>query len=235
MLVLAMALGTSSVLAQAEERRVDPAAAALMTGEFAARGTWENFPGLTAHLVVTADGQRAETSLQVDADGTVHVQTPAGEQFQWLERALDSLVGHRLTHSEPITNVQFADDQVHHPHGRLIRSIDPQDTSLWRVQGDALTEVQRIGEKTRFIISVADVFRNAENKHLPQNFIVTTWENATGQIKSVRQVHNEWTRVGAFDLPVRHLAITNRPDGSSVAHQIEFSEYKLSHSTAQAR
>ncbi|WP_175517023.1 DUF3386 family protein [Planctomicrobium piriforme] len=234
MLLVLTAINVSAAVLQAEERKPEQSAAALMQAEHAGRCVWKNFPGLSATLTISTDVARAQTTMQVTRDGVVQVQVPDGEEFKWVERALDSLVGHRLSDSEPVTNVEFADQQVDHPRGRLIRSVDPKEKSLWRVQGDTLTEVHRIGDQTRFIISVADVARNAEHKHLPQNFVVTTWENSSGQIKTVRQVHNEWTRVREFDLPARHTAITNRSDGTSVAHQIEFSDYKLFETTARA-
>lgn len=96
-----------------------------------------------------------------------------------------------------------------------------------RLQGNVLTEVHRFNGKTRFVISVADVVRNAERKHLPKNFSVTTWDAASGQIKTSRQVYNEWSRVGHLDLPAKLLAAINKDDGSRRVEQVELFEHEL--------
>lgn len=202
------------------------------------RAEWDGFPGFTAKLVVSADGQVAQGTINVSADGksvyTLDHAQQQSEAFNWVQRSLDSLIRHRLASSEAISNLEFADDQVHHPHGRLLRSKDPENKNLWRVQGDVLTEVQRTTENSRFIISVGDVWRTAENKHLPKNFAVTTWEMPSNRIQTARQVYTEWTRVGRFDLPVKNWAITNKSDGTTVTHQIEISGHQLSVTTTRA-
>jgi len=96
-----------------------------------------------------------------------------------------------------------------------------------RLQGNVLTEVHRFNGKTRFVMSVTDVLRNAEGKHLPKNFSVTTWDAASGQIKTSRQVYNEWSRVGHLDLPAKLLAAINKDDGSRRVEQVELFEHEL--------
>ena len=191
------------------------------------RAEWGNFPGFEAKLTLATDSARGEGRLHVSPDGKMDLTLPPGEEFQWAQRALKSVVGHRLTVNDAITNVEFADQQADHPHGRLLRSTNPQEKSLWRVQGDVLTEVHRITDTSRLIISISDVLRTPEGKHLPQNFSVTTWELPSNQIKSARQVHQDWSRIGGIDLPSTFWAITNRPDGTSVTHRIDFSEHRL--------
>jgi hypothetical protein len=132
-----------------------------------------------------------------------------------------------LSDDGAIETVAFADDQENHPLGRLLKSTGENDKSLWRVQGDVMTEVHRHHDKTRFIISVTDVVRNVEGKHLPKNFNVTTWDVASGQIKSSRQVYNEWKRVGRIDLPAKLLAAISKDDGSRRVEQIELSNHEL--------
>ncbi|OYW16721.1 MAG: hypothetical protein B7Z55_14040 [Planctomycetales bacterium 12-60-4] len=149
------------------------------------------------------------------------------DQAEWLERALDSLIGHRLAGSDAIGNVEFADDNATHPFGRLMRSLDPQEKSLWRVRGDVLTEVHRFNDKTHFVISVSDVARTAEGKHLPQDFTVETWDRATGRLIKSRQVHTEWTRVQHIDLPTRWWAVVNTDGESRSVESFELSAHRL--------
>lgn len=210
-------------------------AAQMMRTQHDARAVWDNFPGFRAKVRCANEGVVVEGEVTVDHTGEIELSLPQDEQFAWVKRSLDSLAGHRLPGGDAESNVEFADEQVNHPQGRLIKSLDPAAHALWRVKGDVLTEVHRISDKTRFIISVSEVTRNPEGKHLPRTFVVTTWDNATNRIESVRQVTNEFTRVGKFDLPIRVLAVTNRSDGTRVTQQIELSSHKLIPGVTAAR
>lgn len=205
----------------------EPTAAEQMRKEHDARVVWTVFPGFLADVVLTQDGKSAHGTLTVDAEGNLTLKTDQSEGLEWAQRTLGSVVSHRLSDSGAITNVEYADDTTTHPLGRLIKSTDANDRSLWRVKGDVLTEVHRINDKTRMIISVSEVTRNAEGKHLPKNFTVTTWNTETGAIQSTRQVFNEWLRVGSFDLPARMLAANSKADGTRVVEEIVLANHKL--------
>ncbi|WP_437185124.1 DUF3386 family protein [Planctomicrobium sp. SH668] len=233
---IGMMIGSGSLRAE-HLKAVHEAASAveLMKIAHEGRSEWLNFSGFTADFeAATADGVVAG-KVVVSKEGAVEVSLPEDQRFQWVERSLDSLIGHRLQTSEPVTDVEFADDQVNHPHGRLLRSTNGDDKSQWRVKGDVTTEVHRVTPKTRFIISVGDVYWTEEKKHLPRDFSVTTWDRETNQILTARQVHNEWKRIGTVDLPTLHRAITNRADGTTEVHQIRFFHHQLNQSTTSAQ
>lgn len=215
-----------------EERTAKPATAEqsavnLMKQSHDGRAVWQNFPGFHAKLRVTADGATQEGTVQVSPAGEIKLQLADDPAFKWVEASLKSLVGHRLSTEEAIQTVEFADQTTAHPLGRLLKSTVTSDNSLWRVQGDVLTEVHRFHGKTRFVISVTDVFRNPEGKHLPKNFNVTTWDSTSGQIKTSRQVFNEWTRIGSIDVPAKVMAAINKDDGTRRVEQIEFTNHEL--------
>lgn len=217
------AIARLSLSAEAAE----PTAAEQMRKEHNARVVWTVFPGFSADVVLTQDGKSAKGTLSVDTDGKLTLKTDQSEGLDWAQRTLGSVVSHRLSDSGAITNVEFADDNATHPQGRLLKSLDTADRSLWRVKGDVLTEVHRVHDKTRMIISVSEVSRNPEGKHLPRSFTVTTWNSETGAIQSTRQVFNEWLRVGSFDLPARMLAINCKSDGTRVVEEIVLANHKL--------
>lgn len=216
-----------------EETPKEPTAKSLMKQAHDGRAVWTEFPGFTARVRCRADGNSIDGQIIVGRDGKVTLSLPGeDERFAWVQRTLNSVIGHRLAADDAIQNVEFADSLANHPQGRLIRSLDAGEHSLWRVQGDVLTEVHRFSEKSRFVISVTEVSRTSEGKHLPRSYVVTTWETPSEQIQSVRQIQQEWTRVGRFDLPSRHLAITNKSDGSRLSQQIEFLDHQISNATA---
>lgn len=202
-------------------------AAAMMREAHDGRATWTNFPGFHAKVRCHVDGTAVEGDLTVTPSGDMECLLDKSEKFSWVERTLDSVIGHRLSDGEAITNVGFADNDTRHPQGRLIKSRDPAEKSLWRAKGDVLTEVHRIGKDSHLVISIVDVWRTAEGKHLPKSFVVTKSKRPGGEIESVREVYNEWKRVGSIDLPTLHRAVTTRADGTRVTHQIEFDNYSI--------
>ena len=218
---------------QGREPAATQTAAEMMQQAHDGRAVWTDFPGFESRVRCSVDGGVVEGRVSVARDGVVRLDLPEDSRFGWVQRTLDSLIGHRLSDGEAITNVEFADDQADHPQGRLIRAIDTPDHSLWRAKGDVLMEVHRVGKESRFIISVSDVWRTADHKHLPKDFVVTTWKLPAGQIESVRQVRQEWARIGNLDLPARHLAIQDRSDGTRVTYQIEFLDHLPAAKTVQ--
>ena len=215
-----------------ENPRQPLTAAAQMQAAHDGRAVWVHFPGFEADIRASHQGEVVTGKLQVSAGGTIQLQLASDQKADWLERSLDSLIGHRLEGGDAIQNVTYADEPAEHPFGRLIKSNEASDHSLWRVQGDVLTEVHRINDKTHFVISVADVARNAEGKHLPQNFTVETWDRATGRLIKSRQVHTSWKRFGTFDLPVDWWAVVNTDGETRTVERIEFSGHRLLSATA---
>jgi hypothetical protein len=190
------------------------------------RATWQKFPGFTADLKVASAGRAAPGTLKVSPDGKLEISLGDTKGLEWVERSLNSLIGHRLADDQGPTNLEFADEDASHPLGRLLKSKDGSDKSLWRVQGDVLTEVHRFHGDNHLVISVGEVARTPEGKHLPKSYSVTTW-NKAGEIVTTRQVLQEWKRVDGVDLPVRMLAAINKNDGSRVVEEIAFSNHQL--------
>ncbi|HTN74814.1 MAG TPA: DUF3386 family protein, partial [Pirellulaceae bacterium] len=191
------------------------------------RVTWQKFPGFQADIVATRDGQTTSGKLVVDVEGEAKPTFREGQEPDWVKRSLQSVINHRLDGGHAVTEVEYADEDLKHPMGRLIRSTKPAEKSLWRVQGDVLTEVQRISDKTRMIISVAEVARNPEGLHMPRSFVTTTWDAQTGAIQSSRQVFQEWKRFGQFDLPIRITAMISTGDGQRHVEEVKLSNISL--------
>jgi N-acetylneuraminic acid mutarotase len=209
------------------QERSAPTAARLMQRAHDGRAVWLAFPGFTANITAATGDKQTAGTLSVTKDGSLELKLDQPDGMQWVERTLSSVVNHRLATDDAITNVEFADEQANHPLGRLIKSKDAAEHSLWRVKDDVLTEVHRINDKTRMIISVSDVSRNAEKKHLPHSYVVTTFDAATGAIQQTRQLTNEWVAIGSYDLPARLTAVVHKSDGSRTVEEIVLSNHKL--------
>ncbi|QDU31442.1 N-acetylneuraminate epimerase [Anatilimnocola aggregata] len=202
-------------------------AQALMDRAHHGRATWQKFPGFTADVTVSSAGHASTGTLAVSADGKIDLQLKSPAGLDWAQRSLNSIIGHRLADDQGATNVEFADEDTQHPFGRLLKSQDASEKSLWRVHGDVLTEVHRFHGDNHMVISVGDVARTAEGKHLPRSFSVTTWNTKTNAIVTARQVQQEWQRIQGVDLPVRILAAINKNDGSRTVEEITFSNHRL--------
>lgn len=210
-----------------EPRAASPSAEEMMLRAHAARATWEKFPGFRAKVELNRDGQVLSGEVVVSGDGAVSLQFPQAVDLTWAQRKLDSLVAHRLPTGETSYNVQFADEQVQHPLGRLIRFNDDRLHSVYRIRGDVITEVHRQMGETRFTISVVEVTRNAEGKYLPRTYTVSFWDGSSGALRSTTTVYHAWVRVGGFDLPQRVLSIETADGGRREVNQIRFSGHEL--------
>jgi N-acetylneuraminic acid mutarotase len=192
------------------------------------RATWQKpFPGFTADLTAASAGRAASGTFKVGGDGKLEIKLAEPQGLDWVDRSLNSVIGHRLADDQGAENVEFADEDTKHPMGRLLKSKDASEKSLWRVQGDVLTEVHRFHGENHMVISVGEVARTPEGKHLPKSFSVTTWNEKSGAIVSTRQVLQEWKRVDGVDLPVKIIAATNKNNGSRLVEEIKFAKHQL--------
>lgn len=201
----------------------DPEAEALMLRAHQARSGWESgFPGFTATVAVTIDGDRLQGTVTVRPDGEVAVDLPGGPAAAWVERQLASIAMHRMAGARERYEASFADSETEHPLGRLVHFHGGETHALYRIKDDAITEVHREMEGQRFTISVTDVARTPEGKTLTRHFNVSYWDAESGDLVSNDDFQDDWTRLGDFDLPARRLQIHTGKD------QRQVSEFVLS-------
>jgi hypothetical protein len=187
-------------------------AAELLHRAREARAIWSNFPGFEADLTIYAEGRRQTGRVKVSADGSVALSGLSLKDDQPVVAMLRSLVGHRLGGGESDDRVSFADEQTDHPLGRLIKlDYDSAMASAYRIKGDVIHEVNRQMDGGRFTISVFVVHRNGAGKYLPGYYTVNFW-NKDGTLRSSTAVRETWKRVGEFDLPATHDAVTAGKD-----------------------
>lgn len=214
-----------------------PSASEAMAAARKGRQVWRSFPGFQARVIATRDGQRQDFDLTVSSNGEMKTSGNFEGDWAWVKSALDSVIGHRFAESEETASDGFVyvdGDAAASPQGRLIRSTDPMEKSQWRVRGDVLTEVHRITEKTHLRIGVSEVWRTPDGLHLPRSFSVVTWDRGTGAIRKVRNVHQTWERMGAFDLPRTWRVCEDQPGNDSHVMELEFTSLRLNDSTVSA-
>ena len=114
----------------------------LMKRAHEGRVSWRDFRGFQADVTASTDGKTAKGKLTVESDGTIRLSLRNAEGMEWVEKSLDSVIGHRVSDGAAVQNVEFADEDTHHPLGHLIKSRTANEKSLWRVQGDVMTEAR---------------------------------------------------------------------------------------------
>jgi hypothetical protein len=214
--------------ATVETKSSDPSAVAALTKARAGRSMWEEFPGFTTDVTVSAEGKQAKGKATIESSGAVTLEMADQEISPWLEEQLNSLVQHRMPDGEVAEGkVTWSDDDVIHPLGRKIDLGDPKLKSAYRLKDDVIMEVNRTaGPTMHFTISVLEIEYNPEGKYLPRSFTMNFFDNKTGEVKTSLAYLNEWQRVGQFDLPKTIIEV-NTKAGKSVTKRIEFANTKL--------
>lgn len=180
-----------------------------------ARAIWHEFPGFTADVTMRGDDKQQRGRVTIDADGGVSLATDDSSLAEWAEEMLYSLVQHRMPDGEiSIGDVRYADDEVDHPQGRKINLGDGLE-SAYRIKDDVITEVNRSMGASRFTISVLEVVRNSEGKYLPRSFVMSFFDEESGEMRGSLAHANQWQRVGKFDLPRRTIEISSRKGGAT--------------------
>jgi uncharacterized GH25 family protein len=187
-------------------------AAELLREARESRAVWDNLPGFEADLTIFAEGREQTGKITIAADGTVSLSGIELKDEKPVLGMLRSLVGHRMPGGETDDKVSFADQQVDHPLGRLIKlDYDSAMASAYRIKDGVIREVNRQMDGGRFTISVFEVHRNAEGKYLPGYYTVSFW-NKDGSLRNTSVTHETWARVGKFDLPATHASVSAGKD-----------------------
>ena len=201
-------------------------AAEMMQKAHATRAEWRQFPGFSADLVVFAGTQRTKGQLNVSKEGEVELQLSADDSLSWVNDDLQSLVDHRLPSGDREYDVSFDDVDVT-GMGRQIRFNDDSMHSVYRIRHNVITEVHRTMGPKKLLISVMDVKRNREKKHLPRTYSVSWIDVKSGRLLSTETVNNQWVRIGDLDLPSRVLKVVHDEDGSRDVLDLRLSNHKL--------
>lgn len=212
-------------MAPAQLAADDAAAEKMMKDAHVVRSGWDkSFPGFTADLAVNIDGKEAKGKFTLTREGKLDIQLPAGPLAGWAEQQLDSIVSHRNAGVREKYDVTFADDELNHPLGRLLKFSG--NHNFYRIKGDLITEVHReIAKGGKFTISVTDVVKSSDGKYLPKAFNVTFWDG-DGNITRNEDYQEDWIRVGNYDLPQRRLLVKTAK-GSRQVGELKLANHKL--------
>jgi hypothetical protein len=189
--------------------KADPAATKLLADARAARAMWgKEFPGFTADIEVNLDGKLSKGRVEVESTGKVRYHDLDKDAEAWAKSTLGSIVGHRIDTTIRDTPCAFADDNRTHPMGRLVRVLNDEMHSGYRIRDEQIFVVNRNVGGQRFTISVLENIKNKEGKYLSAHFVVDYWNPTTGELTRSDANQQTWTRVGPVDLPVTARVVT---------------------------
>ena len=204
-----------------------PASAnALLARAREARAVWNDFPGFASDVTLKIDGTVAQGRVEVSADGDVKLSGVDSAEAGWVRQQLALLMRHRMPAPFGDQEVVFGDDAKEHPLGRLVKFVGDSAHSAYRIKDDVIHEVNRDQGTMRFTISTLGIARNVEGKYMPADYSASYWERESGRLKSNETYHEEWVRVGAFDLPKRHVVVLTGNDTRRVM-EIDFAGHQL--------
>lgn len=215
----------------------DPAAVAMFKEALAARGRWEKFSGFSAKAAGQVDGRAFSGQVSIDAAGEVTVEVKDEVGRTWLQEQLDSIVLHRAARSNARSDgkeqpfLYFGDQDANHPLGRLLIFRGGRFASSYRVKDKQIMVVNRHLGKESMTITVLDNERNSAGQFLPRSYTVQYWDDATGQLKRSETVHDQWVRLGEWNLPAVHTVTLAGAGGYSVRH-FALSGHKIAANTA---
>jgi len=206
----------------------DPAATKLLADARAARAVWRDFPGFRADVAVNIEWQVHSGKVEVSSQGKVKLELAGGDSdtAAWARREIASLVAHRLPGQTLQTPCAFADDITDHPLGRLIRILNDELHSSYRIRDRQIIEVNRSMKDTRFTITVLESTLTKDHQYLPAAYVVNSWEVNGNTLLSSIAHHQTWTRVGAFDMPASLLWVKATP-GKLDSRRLTFTNIEL--------
>ncbi|MEM7010751.1 MAG: DUF3386 family protein, partial [Verrucomicrobiota bacterium] len=211
-----------------------PNARALRLGAHGSRAVWDDFPGFSADITVSADSESHSGEIHVSENFEYELKIDeAAAQESWVSSKLRSVISHRKPSEAKDYNVSLADDDANHISGRLVAEND--GSGVFRIQDGVIREVYRKSEKSWLEISVLDTFETDDGRYLPKVTSVTYRDPESGDIESTGSNMYSWTKVGALYLPDVVRLIELGASGDRTTRQISFANHKLSSAAVVAK
>lgn len=195
----------------------------------AARAQWRGFAGFRAEVAGSVDGRSFSGEVKVAADGRVDLASDDEATRDWVEEQLGSIVMHRLPFSGRSTEpprLWFADEDTHHPLGRLLVFDGGQFASSYRIRDRQITVVNRAMGRENMTITVLDNQPTADGHFLPRTYTVQYWDDASGRLLRSEAVEDGWQHVGEIDLPASHT-VTISSDAGQTVRSIRLSRHEV--------
>lgn len=150
---------------------------------------------LYSHFVVSDnEGELRGSIAWTRSDGLKVTVAGTGERVQDYERRVESLIQHRLPNDfdqgDGRHNLTWTGED--NLIGKQIALNDAMK-SRYRINANAIVEVDRTVGDTRLIVSVVEVEKLATGKHLPKAMVVSYFDATSGALKRTEAVLDTYT------------------------------------------
>lgn len=182
----------------------------------------ETFPtsllGVQMEISADVDGKEVTGSFSFDLGTGVSAKLTGDETAKkWVEGQVRSLLLHRsagrFEDGDGAYELEYTGSQ--NALGRQIQVNDASKTK-YRVKDGQILEVERNMGPTRLLVSVLDSISTSETKKLATLMTVSTFDVATGAIKSSSLITDSFSSVDGIWLPSRRRVVEQNKDGSVV-------------------
>lgn len=190
-----------------------------------ARSVWENFPGFSADVVVTTDGESYHGTIKVASDFEYVLDIDDAARQPWVKSKLRSVISHRKPGEMARSGYAFLAQEDQHGSGKLIAQKD--GSGVFRVVDGAILQVLRKSESQWLEITNLEQLKTPDGRLLPQVSSVAYRDPSTGNLLSNRTNSFAWTPVGEFLLPQRTFTVDVGEDGKRSLRELVFSNHKL--------
>ncbi|MEM7308746.1 MAG: DUF3386 family protein [Planctomycetota bacterium] len=191
------------------------------------RAVWKDgFHGFTANIAVVSDGETREGSLTVHPDFTHTLELDCTELTRaWLERSLRSMIADRDPDAEVELEVEFADGDEGHAHGRLL--VEESRTRFLRISDGVIREVREAAEGAVVETATLAIEATDNGKVLPKSTLVTRRDAEGGGVQSNQANTYDWTPVGSFQLPLQATTVEVGDSGARYVRVLTLSDHAL--------
>ncbi len=183
----------------------DPKAREAMAEVFGNTARWDgNFPGFTADVTVNMNGQEVKGTITVKGPREMETTITDEKAKSFLTENMGSIAMHRgprsFDESDGKYKISFGDDGSH-PMGRKIVLGGDGMKSYYRIKGGRIHQINRQSPRMSFSINIEESAKNDEGQFLTKKYSVFYFDPESKALKDVESYTDQYTRVGAYDLP----------------------------------
>tara|TARA_B100000686_G_scaffold327473_1_gene386414 strand:- start:751 stop:1428 length:678 start_codon:yes stop_codon:yes gene_type:complete len=189
----------------------------------------KDFNGFNADIIVNINGKEESGTVKVKNAKEIELSIQDTKLREFAMENLGSIAMHRgprsFEESDGKYKLHFGDDGKH-PLGRAIVMGGDGMSSFYRIRDGRIHQINRKSPRMSFTINIEESIKTQDNKYLTGKYCVFYYNPENGSLKDVESYTDEYTRVGAFDLP-RYRRVINSEEGTVCVNTIILSDHKL--------
>lgn len=185
------------------------------------------FNGFSADIIVNLNGKEESGTVTVKNAKSIELSIENEQLKDFALENLASIAMHRgprlFEESDGKYKLHFGDDGVH-PLGRIIIMGGDGMSSFYRILDGRIRQINRKSPRMSFTINIEESVKTQDDKYLTSKYCVYYFNPENGSLKDVEAYSDEYTRIGAFDLP-RYRRVINCDEGTVCVNTMTLSNH----------